>query len=123
MMRPSGDLKKTVLVVDDDADIRDAVADVLEDAGYFVLEAGDGREALARLDGLRGEPCLVLLDMMMPNMNGAEMLKALTDGQRLGALPVVVVSAGTTDASGARRVLRKPVPVDALLRVVQDFCG
>ncbi|HEX8794188.1 MAG TPA: response regulator [Polyangiaceae bacterium] len=114
---------KTVLVVDDDADIREAVADVLEDSGYFVLEAGDGREALARLDSLHGEPCLMLLDMMMPNMNGAELLKALSNGQRLGALPVVVMSANTTDASEARRVLRKPVPVDALLRVVQEFCG
>jgi two-component system, chemotaxis family, chemotaxis protein CheY len=122
-MRPSGELKKTVLVVDDDADIREAVADLLEDAGYFVLEAGDGHQALARLDSLHGEPCLVLLDMMMPNMNGAELLEALSNGQRLGALPVVVMSANTTDASGARRVLRKPVPVDALLRVVQEFCG
>lgn len=112
-----------MLVVDDDDDLRETVAEILEDAGYCVLCAADGREALARLDELNGEPCLVLLDMMMPGMNGAELLEALRAAQRLAALPVVAFSANVQRAPGTRRLLRKPVSIAALLGVVAEFCG
>ena len=115
---------KTVLVVDDDADLREAVAELLEHHGYRVLQAVDGREALDLLRDCRGDPCLVLLDMLMPGMNGAEVLAVLRQGQRLGALPVVVcsASAATSETHGARRLLRKPVSEDLLLDVVAEFC-
>lgn len=122
-MARSAEISRTVLVVDDDDDLRETVADVLEDAGYCVLQAADGREALARLDELNGNPCLVLLDMMMPGMNGAELLETLRAAQRLAALPVVAFSANVQRAPGTRGFLRKPASVATLLHVVEEFCG
>ncbi len=114
---------KTVLVVDDDRDVRDSVVQLLRDAGYHVEQAADGREALMLLDSMRPEPCLVLLDMMMPVMNGEEVLAALAESGRLAALPVVICSGHADRAHGVRRLLRKPVSADVLLRLVEEFCG
>jgi CheY-like chemotaxis protein len=112
-----------VLVVDDDDDLRQTVSQALESAGYEVRQAVDGKDALRQLDGMPGEPCLVLLDMMMPQMNGAEMLRALDQAHRLATLPVVVVSGDAPDPGRARQLLRKPVSMDTLLRVVEEYCG
>jgi CheY-like chemotaxis protein len=69
-------------------------------------------------------PCLVLLDMMMPEMSGSELLKILRDTHRLASLPVVVVSAHSneSEADGAWRFIRKPVSAEILLAVVHEFC-
>jgi CheY-like chemotaxis protein len=69
------------------------------------------------------EPCLVLLDMMMPQMNGADMLRALDEAHRLATLPVVVLSGDAPGPGRARQLLRKPVSMDSLLRVVEEYCG
>jgi CheY-like chemotaxis protein len=116
---------RSILVVEDDADIRDAIRIVLEDEGYGVRTAGNGREALEALTrGLR--PCVVLLDLMMPVMNGWQVLEQLKNDASLSSLPIVVVSAAR-DARDlpdtVRRCLHKPVPLDVLLKVVHDYCG
>ncbi len=112
-----------VLVVDDDEDIRSIVAEILRDEGYEVDEAENGLEAMRQLTEREEEPCLVLLDMMMPEMSGNEVLAALSRHHRLAAMPVVVLSAhAMAHAEGARRVLRKPLSRDALLTVVAEFC-
>lgn len=100
------------------ADIRDAVADTLRDAGYEVSEAENGKVALERLSELDDKPCLVLLDLMMPVMSGPELLKTLKEAHRLASLPVVVLSAAGTadDAKGARKFVRKPINTDVLLK-------
>jgi CheY-like chemotaxis protein len=112
---PSG-----VLVVDDDEDLRESIRDILENEGYTVRSAANGEEALERL--AESAPCLMLLDMMMPVMSGAEVLSELEQRNCLGALPVVVVSAHVTHCAGVREVLRKPVLVDVLLEVVARYC-
>ncbi len=112
-----------VLVVDDDEDIRNIVAEILRDEGYLVDEAENGRDAMDRIGEMHEEPCLVLLDMMMPEMNGVEVLAALSRQHRLAAMPVVVLSAqALVHAQGARRILRKPLSREALLTVVREFC-
>lgn len=114
---------KTVLVVEDTEDLRELFMDVLVDAGYAARGAENGREALDVLAAMPEKPCVVLLDMMMPVMDGAEFLEAVHAMPQLAALPIIVVSAATTKVpAGVRKVMKKPVAVDALLNVVSQFC-
>ena len=115
----------TILVVEDDDDIRESVCDILRDEGYDVREAEHGKRALETLETLAGQPCLVLLDLMMPVMSGPELLQILHETHRLASLPVVVVSAGggPNDAPGAKKFVRKPAKMDLLLQLVGEFCG
>jgi CheY-like chemotaxis protein len=111
----------SVLLVEDDFDIREAVSAVLEAEGYTVLTAGNGEEALAILE--RGQPCVVLLDLMMPVMSGWDFMDVVRKNQRLEDMPVVVVSAySERKAEGVRRVLKKPLDVNQLLAAVADYC-
>lgn len=116
-------MAERILVVDDDDDIRDVMQEVLVSAGYEVDVARDGAEALAKLPGTAPLP-LILLDMVMPNMDGETFLKALRRTPRMVDAPVVVVSgsagvrqrASTLDVAGC---LEKPFAVDELLGVVR----
>ena len=107
---------RSVLVVDDDEDVRECLADVLRDEGYHVETAANGQEALDRLER-QPAPDVVLLDLMMPVMNGWMTLDALRT--RRDPPPVLVVSAGVPPPpAGAADYLPKPVDLDALLRKV-----
>jgi CheY-like chemotaxis protein len=116
-----------VLVVDDDHDIRLTITEVLGLRGYRVDGAADGQEALARLrGGMR--PCLILLDLMMPGMNGWEFREQQERDQALAGIPVVIFSGdGSSDlwraADGAQGLLRKPLQLEALLSTVSRFCA
>lgn len=115
---------RPVLVVDDDADIRETLRFVLEDAGYPVFTAENGREALSVLASAEELPGLILLDLMMPGMNGCDMLTALKAEKTLARIPVTVVTAsGEPMPPLASGILRKPVDLDALLRTVAQSCG
>jgi CheY-like chemotaxis protein len=82
-----------ILVVEDDADVRGEVRVALEDHGYAVLEAEDGREALRVLFGeSRPDVRLIISDLVMPRMSGSEMLQILSSYSRSSRIPVVVVS-------------------------------
>jgi two-component system response regulator MprA len=113
---------KRVLLVDDDDDLRDALGDVIAHAGYDVALAADGLEALAWLR-LSGPPALIVLDLMMPAMSGAE-VKALLDGDpALAHVPVLVLSGDTrvaeqAAAMGAAGWLGKPVEITTLLATI-----
>ena len=84
--------------------------------------ASNGKEALALLENL--QPCLMLLDLMMPVMSGGELLEKLDHSKRLDQLPIVVVSAVAeqAEAPGARRYMQKPVELGELLAVAREFC-
>ena len=112
-----------ILIVDDDPDIRDALGECLRFEGYGVHAAADGRDALDRLEfGLK--PDVILLDLMMPVLNGFDVLKALRARQDWRSIPVVVVSANrgyeADDLEGAVSILRKPVNVERLIAVVEE---
>ncbi|MET0411601.1 MAG: response regulator [Polyangiaceae bacterium] len=116
---------KTVLVVEDTEDLRELFMEVLRRAGYGVVAAENGQAALEVLDTLAESPCLVLLDLMMPVMDGATFLKILREKRAAVTPPVVVVSAtiGVGGVTGVAGLLRKPVASSVLLDVVRDCCG
>jgi CheY-like chemotaxis protein len=124
-LRPRGDglaIPMTdILVVDDDRGIRETLGDVLSDEGYRVRLARDGGEALTLLRQGR-PPDLILLDLSMPGMSGAEFLKAQLGDPKLAAIPVVVLSADQrSHCPGVAGFLRKPVDLDQLLAAVGQF--
>ncbi|HEY2730046.1 MAG TPA: response regulator [Polyangia bacterium] len=113
-----------VLVVEDDACIRDSVASVLDDFGHAVKTSADGRAALDFL--LEAPPpAVILLDFMMPVMNGAEFLANKLRCPVLASVPVYLMTASapaTFDLAGIESVLRKPFAIDELLAIVQRHC-
>jgi CheY-like chemotaxis protein len=116
---------KDILVVEDDEGIRETLQLALELEGYAVTTACNGKEGLAALPLMR-MPCLILLDLMMPVMNGWAFAEALRDDQMLAPIPVVIVTAFPDKAAGitqARGVLKKPVELEGLLQMVRRFCG
>ena len=113
-----------ILVVEDDDDIRNVMVDVLESEGYHAEAATNGKEALELLHTI-DKPCLVLLDMMMPIMNGREFLDKVMVDSYLTPIPVLIVSAvaDKTDTKGAVGFLKKPVDIDMVLDMVSKYCN
>jgi CheY-like chemotaxis protein len=123
----AGEHPELVLVVEDDRDVRDSVIEVLADHGYGALAAGNGAEGLALLRGTAPKPALVLLDLMMPVMDGRAFRAAQQADPRLQAIPVVILSAHAAAERaaielGAAGFLQKPVSLEALLATVRRFC-
>jgi CheY-like chemotaxis protein len=117
---------RSILVVDDDPDVRDAIAGVLSDEGYQVTSAGNGREALEQLHR-RSRPSLILLDMVMPDMDGWNFRMELKKEPELAEIPVVILSAhgNVRDAAlalGAADYLRKPLRAESLLEIAERYC-
>jgi CheY-like chemotaxis protein len=110
-------VRPLVLVVDDDPDILDAICDILEGEGYRVARARHGAEALERVEEER--PSLILLDLMMPVMDGVAFAQALRRQPHRGSIPIVVISADGSwhkaTSVGAAGFLAKPFDIDALL--------
>lgn len=111
--------KKTILIVENDHDTRVSLRQVLEAEGHFVFSAADGINGLALLRRIK-PPSLILLDLMMPMMDGEEFLQALDLDPELHLIPVIVVSAFPEMAKStlARAFLQKPVDLQALLTAV-----
>jgi CheY-like chemotaxis protein len=125
---PSGAPGSPVLIVEDDADLREVYADALAAEGYGVELASDGNEALARLSEASELPCAVLLDLRMPGMDGWELARRLRDSAQWSQLPILVVAAHYLVADEARRIgaagwLQKPVTLDRLVTAVRGICG
>jgi CheY-like chemotaxis protein len=120
------DERHPVLVVEDDRDIREVMVEILESAGYAVSSASDGAEALAYLKaGTR--PCIIVLDLMMPVMDGWTFSQEKQKDPELAAIPVLVVSAvGRQDPRNASMNavahLSKPLNVDKLMAALQIHC-
>jgi CheY-like chemotaxis protein len=115
-----------VLVVDDDGDIRDALKEILEDEGYAVGVAGNGAEALSVLRA-GPRPNLVLLDLMMPVMNGWQFRAEQKRDPVLADIPVVVITADAhvgdkSSQIGAEGFLKKPIQLVDLLRTIERYC-
>ncbi len=114
-----------ILVVDDDLDILETLEQALEVEGYEVAIAADGQAALDLIgSGMR--PDLILLDLMMPVMNGWKFLEVVKEDPAYSAIPVVVSTAMSSKAetvSSAAAFLRKPLDLDPLLAFVRMYCG
>jgi CheY-like chemotaxis protein len=118
---------KCVLIVEDDGDVRESILEVLQDNAYTAIAVSNGAEALARLRSAAPRPCLILLDLMMPVMDGYKFRTAQTSDPVLTTIPVVVLTAQggaekTAQDMQAAGFLKKPVKLEALLEVVQRYC-
>lgn len=122
------DVFMDVLVVDDDPFIREVLVELLEDEGYSVTQATNGLEAMQTLQQHLNQPCLILLDLMMPRMNGWEFRAAQQQMPNLAAIPVVTISAHadllqTIHRLDAAEHLSKPLDIDRLLAIVKRYCS
>jgi CheY-like chemotaxis protein len=112
-----------ILIIDDDDDLRDALAEVLVDEGYRVQQEPGGLEALQALRrGLR--PDLILLDLMMPGLDGQQFRKEQLADPKLADIPVLILTAGRqplhTGAASPDRILTKPISMTDLQRMVAE---
>ena len=115
-----------VLIVDDDYAVQDAIKDVLEDEGYEVSLAANGLEALKELRR-KNQVCLILLDLMMPVMNGWEFRQEQLEDAELAGIPTVIVTAHNRPIQNAqelkvKHVIPKPVQPNLLLSTVSAYC-
>jgi CheY-like chemotaxis protein len=115
-----------VLVVEDDLPCREAISTTLKEAGYVVIEAGDGKEALELLLGSAvPKPMVIVLDLRMPKMSGPELLKVMKCYHRLSQIPVILTSAGPAyrlETSPEMGWLAKPFDAERLVELVTERC-
>jgi CheY-like chemotaxis protein len=124
--------ERSILVVDDDADVRESVTDALEEEGYRVVSASNGKHALRLLRDERLRPDLILLDMMMPEMDGWGFRREQQNDPELASIPVIVFTAYGLPRDTAQQLqvagfLKKPLRLDDLLstlaRVGRSLAG
>jgi CheY-like chemotaxis protein len=116
-------MSHVVLLVEDEADLRETLRDGLEMYGYTVVAAEDGQHALEELERI-DKVCLILLDLLMPRMNGWDFYAKLRERPERAAVPVIVHSSATQAApAGVTRVLAKPVSFERLIATIREFCG
>jgi CheY-like chemotaxis protein len=113
-----------ILIVDDDPDIRDSLKEVLEDEGYTVSSVGNGREALDYLRRTPEHPCVILLDLMMPVMDGWQFRREQKQDPAIAGIPLIVIT-----ATGKRPVLvdadelvMKPLDLSRLFEAIERYC-
>ena len=116
-----------LMIIDDDDDLRNALAFIMTSHGYEVAAFGDARAALRALENDR-TPFLILLDLMMAGMSGWEFRAAQLANPRLTPIPVVILTAANTLSDGAHtlsdiEVLEKPFELDMLLTVVGRYAA
>ncbi|MFN2387440.1 MAG: response regulator [Thermoanaerobaculia bacterium] len=115
-----------ILVVDDDADLRHALQEILRDEGYIVASVDNGFQALEVIKA-GARPCVILLDIRMPQMDGLSFRRAQLQDPELVDIPVVLFTAdssGKEEAAklGIQFLLKKPVDLLQLLEVVAHYC-
>jgi CheY-like chemotaxis protein len=117
-----------VLVVEDDPAVRDTLSEILGEEGFPVAVAANGQEALTYLRlNTSAVPCLILLDLMMPVMDGWQFRREQQEDTALAAIPVVIVSGLDTVAASAGDLnvatyLTKPIDIARLLEVTEQHC-
>ncbi len=120
-------MERVILVIEDDAGVRETLCHLLAEHGYQAIGAENGRQALDRLQEL-APPGLILLDLSMPVMNGWEFRKRQMNDPRLVVIPIVVISGeeelrDKAQALGVEGYLAKPVDPEALFDTVSLYCG
>lgn len=116
-----------IMIVEDDTDLRETICDVLSTRGIPTVEACSGTEALSRLRDRKRKPCVILLDIFMPETDGWEFRTAQQASPQIASIPVVVLT-GDMDAEDTARemnaagFLKKPVALDTLLASIERHC-
>jgi CheY-like chemotaxis protein len=109
--------RRTVLVVDDEPELGDSLRDALEDEGYRVVVARNGKEALEALPALE-RPLAVILDIIMPVMSGTELYAAMRADRRFRDVPVLFSTSDPSRAPSGVLIMKKPADLEQLLRAV-----
>jgi CheY-like chemotaxis protein len=115
--------RKTIVVVDDEPGVCDTIKEVLEDEGYAVEIARDGLSGLALLRRLTSPPCLLLLDIIMPVLDGNAMYREMQADPLLAPLHVVIATSDPSRAPAGLPVLAKPLSLTRLMETVRAHCG
>lgn len=121
-------MERKILVVDDDEDLRECLIAYLEDHGYATTGAVNGKHALDILSDPSERPSLIVLDLMMPIVDGRMFREAQLTSPRLRAIPVILISAYDNSAGIAQELnidahLSKPIDPDFFLRLIEDLAG
>ncbi|HEX4403400.1 MAG TPA: response regulator [Polyangia bacterium] len=109
----------TIVVVDDEETICETLKDVLEEEGYAVEIASDGVDALALLRRLTVAPRMVILDLLMPRMDGNTVFSTMKDDPALADIPVVISTSDPSRAPSGVLIMKKPVDLDVLLDTIR----
>lgn len=114
--------RSCVLVIEDDLDLRESLVEMLRHSGHRVTEASDGRAGLELLHAMP-RPDVVVVDLMMPVMDGVEFLRRVRSEAPLRDLPILVLTASNlASPPGATHTLRKPTDLDRMLDEVNRYC-
>ena len=116
-------MRPPILIIDDDLDICNAISLVLERDGFSVAKAANGKDGLALLAQLDPKPCLVLLDLWMPEMNGWDFYEHMRCDPELRSIPVIVMTAYGKREQSSLKWLRKPIDMETLLEAVHSSCS
>lgn len=119
---------KSILVIEDDKEIRQTLVDVLEDEGYEVYSAENGEEGLKLLNEVSELPCLIIVDLMMPVLDGVGFRKEQIKSIKFSAVPTVLFSANGQISqkaltAGYSEYIRKPIDLEQLFEITQRYCG
>ena len=114
---------KNILIVEDDRDIRESMKDALELEGYQVTTANNGIEGLVSLRKAK-ETCIILLDMLMPRMDGLEFMSIVKADKDLSPIPIFIHSAvaNKENTVGAVGWIKKPADLETILTTVKNYC-
>ena len=118
--------KKTILIVEDEADLRDALATTLKYEGYNVITAGDGEEGIKK--ALIEKPNLMLLDIVMPKKDGLEVLKTLKGDDRAKDIKIIVMTvlddldkiAEVVESGGDEYIVKTDITLDGIIKKVRE---
>lgn len=111
-----------ILIVDDETDIRETLEDFLTDEGFSVRSAADGAAALRDLHG-EELPCVVILDLIMPVVDGNEVIEEMKKDERLRDVPVIITTSDPGRAPRGVPLMKKPVSLQSLLAAVEQLCA
>ena len=113
-----------VLIVEDDKDVRESMKDALELEGYEVTTANNGREGLEVLKKTPTPPCIILLDILMPEMGGREFMDNLKKDYTLAEIPVLIHSsiANKDNTTGSIGFIKKPADLLTILQTIKIYC-
>ena len=115
--------KKSVVVVDDEPGFCETVKEILEEEGFEVDVASDGRAALGLLRARATLPCIVILDLAMPVMDGNAVYQEMQRDPALSTIPIVIATSDPSRAPKGAEVMAKPLSIARLLQTVRGRCG
>lgn len=111
-----------VLIVEDEQELRESLEELFEDEGFVVSTAENGADALAQLQNASQLPCCMILDLLMPVLNGIELYAEMKQDARLADLPIIVTTSDPSRAPEGLLIMKKPINLERLVLAVRQYC-